>query len=114
MNRMKNILAVLIISFAAFTNSIYAQGTTGQISGTVTDPNGAVVQGANVTARSLDTNFSRSITTGNDGVYAFQLLPPGRYRVSATATGFQETGVEAVVNITQTTNAQYINLRSAA
>ncbi len=104
MNRMKIIFAVLIFSFAAFTNAVYAQGTTGQISGTVTDPNGAVVQGANVTARSLDTNFSRSITTGNDGVYAFQLLPPGRYRVSATASGFRETGVEAIVNITQTTN----------
>ena len=35
--------------------------------------------------------------------YAFQLLPPGRYRVAATAFGFQETNVEAVVNITQTT-----------
>ncbi len=104
MNRIKIIFAALIVSFAALANSVSAQGTTGQISGTVTDPNGAVVQGANVTTTNLGTNFSRSQTTGEDGVYAFQLLPPGRYRVTATASGFQKTSIEAVVNITQTTN----------
>ncbi len=103
MNRIKIIFTALVLSFAAFSFGIFAQGTTGQISGTVTDPNGAVVQGANVTATSLDTNFSRSQTTNADGVYAFQLLPPGRYRVSFAASGFRETSVEAVVNITQTT-----------
>ena len=93
------LLSVLLLSASA----VFSQGTTGEISGVVTDPNNAVVQGANVTATNLDTNLSRTATTGDDGIYAFQLLPPGRYRVSATASGFQETSVEAVVNITQTT-----------
>ena len=103
MNRMKTTLAVTMFCLLAFTTFANAQGTTGQISGTVTDPNGAVVQGANVVATNADTNFSRSATTGDNGVYAFQLLPPGRYRVSVTASGFQETTTEAIVNITQTT-----------
>ena len=104
MNRIKINFATLIFCVLAFTTLANAQGTTGQISGTVTDPNGAVVQGANVTATNLGTNFSRSVTTGENGVYAFQLLPPGRYRVTVTASGFQETSAEAVVNITQTTS----------
>ncbi len=94
--------ALLCLLFA--TNLTFGQGTTGQITGVVTDPNGAVVQGASVTATNLETNSARTVTTGNDGVYAFQLLQPGRYRVSATSSGFQTTAVDAVVTITQTTN----------
>ncbi|HEX3280000.1 MAG TPA: carboxypeptidase-like regulatory domain-containing protein, partial [Pyrinomonadaceae bacterium] len=50
----------LIIGFAGVVS---AQVTTGTISGSVADPNGAVVQGANVTATNLDTNSSRSTTS---------------------------------------------------
>jgi outer membrane receptor protein involved in Fe transport len=91
-----------LIAFAAAT-AARAQVTTGRISGTVTDPNGAVVSGANVTATNADTNLVRETTTDGEGNYAFQLLPPGNYRVEATASGFQTTAAQAVVNITQTT-----------
>ena len=102
MFRKSNFYALfLFLLFSA--SAVFSQGTTGEISGVVTDPNGAVIPGANVTATNLETNLSRSVTTGDDGVYAFQLLPPGRYRVSAKASGFEETSIEAVVNITQTT-----------
>lgn len=92
---------IMILLWGAST--AFPQGTTGEISGVVTDPNGAVVQGASVTATNLGTNLLRNATTGGNGVYAFQLLPPGRYRIAAAASGFQETSIEAVVNITQTT-----------
>lgn len=95
--------AVFTILFAA--SFAYSQVTTGQITGIVTDPNGAVVPGATVKATNTETNLSRETTTSGDGIYSFQLLPPGNYRVSATASGFVETGIQAVVNITQTTNA---------
>jgi hypothetical protein len=97
------IIFSVICVLAAGANSIYAQGTTGQISGTVTDPNGAVVQGASVTVSNQETGLSRTITTSDDGIYSFQLLPPGRYKVEVTASGFQKNEAEAVVNITQTT-----------
>jgi hypothetical protein len=97
------IIFFIICVLAAGANSIYAQGTTGQISGVVADPNGAVVQGASVTVTNLETALSRQTTTNDDGVYSFQLLPPGRYKVEVTASGFQKTEAEAVVNITQTT-----------
>ncbi|MBA4123521.1 MAG: carboxypeptidase regulatory-like domain-containing protein [Acidobacteria bacterium] len=93
----------LIFTFLIITASAFAQGTTGQLSGTVTDPTGAVVSGATVKIISLDTNAERETTTGDDGDFAFQLLTPGRYRIETTATGFQTRSVEAVVNITQTT-----------
>jgi len=96
----KSFAFILILGCVGLAN---AQVTTGRISGTLIDPNGAVVQGASVTATSLDTNSSREATTDGDGNFAFQLLPPGRYRVTATASGFQMLPIEAVVNITQTT-----------
>jgi len=101
----KNNWITLILTSLIFTANAFAQGTTGQLSGTVTDPTGAVVSGATVKITSLDTNAERETTTGEDGNFAFQLLTPGRYRIETTATGFQTTNVEAVVNITQTTTA---------
>ncbi len=104
-NMIRNTITLINLGFflLIFAFSAFSQVTTGQISGVVTDPNGAVVQGANVTVKSLDTNATRSATTGNDGIYGFQLLPPGKYRVTVSSGGFTETGSDAVVNITQTT-----------
>ncbi len=99
----KNKWITLIFTFFIFTVNALAQGTIGQLSGTVTDPTGAVVSGATVKITSLDTNAERETATGENGNFAFQLLTPGRYRIETTATGFQTISVEAIVNITQTT-----------
>jgi hypothetical protein len=93
---------ILIFSLLFVSANGFGQGTTGQLSGIVNDPNGAAVRGASVKITNLDTNFDRETTTGDEGNFAFQLLPPGRYRVEATASGFQAINVEAVVSITQT------------
>lgn len=95
----RSLMIILLASAAA-----YSQGTTGQIAGVVTDPNGAVVAGASVKITNAETNFSRETTTSGEGVYSFQLVPPGRYKVEITASGFAPYEVEAVVNITQTTS----------
>lgn len=89
-------LLLLIISASG-------QGTTGQIAGTVIDPNGALIAGANITATDIATNYTRDASTGDNGSFAIQLLPPGRYRIEITAPNFAKTTVEADVNITQTT-----------
>jgi hypothetical protein len=101
----RKLYAALIFGCAmlAFTMTATAQGTTGQLSGTVTDPNGAIVQGATVTVRNRDTGLERQVTTDENGVYSVQLLPPGIYRVEATGQGFSSVVVEeARVQITQT------------
>ena len=66
--------SMLLLSAAAF-----GQGTTGNISGTVTDPNGAVVPGATVKVTNTATNQSRESSAGSDGMFAFQALPAAKF-----------------------------------
>jgi len=79
-----------------FVNTISAQDFRGTISGTVTDPNGAVVPGATVTVKSNETNSNNTVTTNADGSYTVPLLQPGGYTVSAAASGFKTSTVENV------------------
>src|SRR5438105_3236296 len=74
-----------------------SQASTGQISGLVTDTNGAAVPNATVKATSKDTGLERSVTTSGDGLYTIVLLPPGTYTVNATATGFAAATIGEVV-----------------
>lgn len=61
----------------------------GRIRGKVTDPSGAVIAGAQVTATSLQTGLAKSVTSGADGSYEIIQLPaPADYKVSANQTGF--------------------------
>ncbi|MBV9957007.1 MAG: carboxypeptidase regulatory-like domain-containing protein, partial [Acidobacteria bacterium] len=80
-----------------------AQNGTGQLSGTVVDANGARVPGAAVKIINADTALERQAVTDEDGNFAVQLLPPGKYRAEVTAQGFKAVSVEEiVVNVTQT------------
>ncbi len=77
--------------FACFLWGITADAqNTADIVGTITDPSGAVVAGARVTVRNVDTNASRSITTSSSGDYSFTLLPVGTYTVEVEASGFKK------------------------
>src|ERR1017187_7445278 len=76
--------------------SAFGQLPTGTILGTVTDSTGAVVPGANVIVKSVDTGSTRPVPTGNNGVYRAQALLVGNYEVSVPKGGFQtasRTGV---------------------
>jgi hypothetical protein len=70
------------------------QITTGTIQGTVVDANGAAVQGANVEIKNLDTNFTRTLTTDDEGRFVAPLLQPGNYSVSVSKQGFATTVLE--------------------
>jgi outer membrane receptor protein involved in Fe transport len=65
-----------------------AQTITGSINGTVTDPSGAVVPNAQVTATNIETNVATQATTNNDGIYNIRFLQIGQYKVTITAPGF--------------------------
>ena len=62
--------------------------STASLSGTVTDPSGAVVPNAKVTVHSLATGLDRVVSTDSAGLYIVPSLIPGDYRVQATASGF--------------------------
>ena len=70
------LLALLVVA-AVMAPSMMAQSlVTGDLTGTVTDPSGAVVSGATVTAKSTGTGASRTTTTNSNGAYRFSLLQP--------------------------------------
>src|SRR5438270_12361934 len=95
------------------TSAIYTTAqsiTTGDITGVVTDPSGAVVPNANVTLKNRDTGAAQSRTTNAQGVYRFQLLTPGNYTVSSSAPGFQTVSQNATVTVGQATQ---VNLQAA-
>jgi hypothetical protein len=84
------ILTLLIASNAGAQTQI----TTGTIQGTVVDANGAVVPGANVEIKNLGTNFSRTLTTDDEGRFVAPLLQPGNYSVTVSKQGFATTVLE--------------------
>jgi hypothetical protein len=71
-----------------------AQTITATVRGTVIDPAGAVVAGATVTARNVDTGVKSSTISNQDGAYNIQFLPIGTYTISATAAGFETSSVK--------------------
>lgn len=108
---MKTTLRLMAATIALLINlswSANAQSTSGVISGTVTDPQGAVIAGASVTARNVGTNESRSTTADGEGRYRFPNLPIGNYEVTIQAQGFAKyvrTGVELLLNQEAVVNA---------
>lgn len=76
----------LLTAFA--WSSAFGQNVTGSITGVVTDPSGAVVVGANVTAQNSDTGVRTTAQTNGIGVYTIRFLPIGTYTLSVEAKGF--------------------------
>jgi hypothetical protein len=94
------VLAILL----AITPAAFAQATGG-LAGTVFDPNGAVIQGASVTAKNKATNYSRTAVSNDEGRWTITLLPVGTYSLTFEKEGFQlavgqENSVEASVTRT--------------
>ena len=83
--------------------------TTGNITGTVLDPSHAIVPGATVKLKGLDTGSTASTTANTSGGFSFSLLRPGRYQVTVKQGGFAEVTLSVVVQVGQTTQAD-VNL----
>ena len=76
---------LLTLAPAAHSQTI----TTGDITGTVTDVTGAVIPGATVTLKSLDTGQTRAVQTNEQGSYRSTFLAPGTYTVSVSSAGLR-------------------------
>ncbi|MGA2537432.1 MAG: carboxypeptidase-like regulatory domain-containing protein, partial [Terracidiphilus sp.] len=66
----------------------FGQSVNGSITGEVTDPSGAFVPGAHVTAHALETGVESATTSNSSGVYHLDFLPIGQYQVTVQANGF--------------------------
>ena len=86
----------LISVVAICALSAYGQVGTAELSGTVSDPSGAAVANAKVTAVNTATNFERSTTTNNNGNYIIQLLPPGDYILNVEGSGFRKASQRGI------------------
>ncbi len=100
------VILALMVSTPAVQLAANGQATTaaGAIQGTISDPKGASLPGAQITVTSLDTGAEKVLTADSAGFYSVASLVPGRYRVSVTATGFSKTITTLTVQIGTTTN----------
>ena len=99
---MKIVRSVLACVFLACL-SLSAQQITGNIRGTVTDPSGAVIRGAAVTAHQVETGLSRMTITDRNGNYVLLELPIGHYSLNVAVTGFQEYVQDGItLNVNET------------
>ena len=99
---------VLLLTSLIASIPLFAQKITGDISGTVSDPTGAAVAKATVTAVNLGTNEKATATTNDTGFYRIFNLPTGQYRVSVEAPGFKSMQRQATISIALVTQSDFL------
>ena len=92
------LVCIAVLITCLLVQPVVAQNiATAQLSGTVHDPTGAVIPGAEITVTDATKGFSRTTTSDGQGNYQLLLLPPGTYTITATAAGFAKTTATNVV-----------------
>ena len=99
-------IAVSVMALALTSGAFAQGGGSVAITGTVTDPSGAVVSGAKVTVTQENTAFSREDTTNSAGEFNIPSLPPATYTVTIDATGFKKYVQNVVMLADQVRNMQ--------
>src|SRR5260370_15090487 len=87
-NSLRYLMGCCLAALLCLSSSVVAQTVTGTIAGQVTDPSGAVVVGATVTAENAATGVKTLAKTNATGVYTIRFLPIGTYTVTIESTGF--------------------------
>jgi hypothetical protein len=80
----------LLLSILLFSATVALASITGTISGIVTDPGGAVVVGAEITATNVETGVAHTVTTDAKGFYSFPALQIGTYTIRVRRKGFKD------------------------
>ncbi len=86
--RLRCLIALTLTLFLTLPAWPQSEAVSAQLSGTVQDENGATVPGAKVTISNPDVGFLREITTTENGLYTFTLIPPGTYQLKVEKPGF--------------------------
>ena len=102
-------LSVRLITFiglaALIPASVWAQVYSSSLTGLVTDPSGAAVPGVEVKLTDVNKGYDYTAQTNEQGRYLLRSLPPGTYRLTATAAGFKASVREGIVlNVDVNTN----------
>ncbi len=100
------IASIIVLLFLGW-NSASGQGTSASLTGQVTDSSGAAVPGATITATNTDTSLAQTATSNGEGIYLIAPLPPGNYKLTIEARGFEryaQTGIVLSVSVNSTQN----------
>ncbi len=100
MKKLVLLLSALVFA-ATLTSPATAQTVRGSITGAVVDPSGAMVPEAQLTLTEIQTNRQHETTSNIRGEFVFELLPPGRYRLTAAKSGFRTDTQEVVIGVNQ-------------
>src|SRR5215213_6994849 len=104
-NRRSFFISLMFVLLVA--PATYGQTVTGTLRGTVSDSKGAVVPGAEVVIRNMETGQERTLKTESEGLYVAPFLPLGRYSVTASGPGFSKVAqenIEVTLNQTRVVN----------
>jgi len=103
-SRLLKLIVVLAVSLVTFLPLSFAQKTTGDIDGTVTDQSGAVLPGCALTLTNQTTGAVRKTTSNAQGNFSFLQLTVGNYTITATKDGFKTLSQkDVVVNVATVT-----------
>lgn len=106
------VFAMALLLSANVSSFAQSQALNGQIEGTVTDPNGAIIPNASITIVNIETGTTRTITTDDSGVYRAPLLPLGTYRVTVEAPNFKKLVREGITLTTGQTATVALTLEA--
>jgi hypothetical protein len=96
-------LLVVLATTIGCAVTLNAQTVTGTLQGTISDTRGAVVPGAELIVRNLETGQERKLTTNGEGYYSASFLPLGRYTLTASGQGFASVTQENIeITLNQT------------
>jgi hypothetical protein len=104
----RNRFQLTLLLLLTFAFPLSASGPTGTITGTITDPSGALIPQARVVVRDEGTNATRDARSNDNGDYTVALLPPGRYSVSVESKGFRRSVIHGVtLDVDQTVRVDF-------
>lgn len=100
------VLCLIVLVFCV-ARPVHGQVAGATLSGTITDPSGAVVPNAKISIKNVETGVIREVVSNADGFYSAPNLLPGSYEVAVTGSGFStavNTGIHLNVGTRQTLN----------
>ena len=103
------LVGLLLVGIVGLTPSAIAQSSSSSVNGIITDPVGAVVPGAKVILKNVDTNVERTTVSNSGGDYFFSSVPPARYILTFTAPSFQRE----TINVFEVAVAQAVTINAS-
>lgn len=94
---MRRLASALLTLVVLMNITVLSQVISGSLTGTILDPQGAAIVGANIVAKNLATAAEYRVTTSSQGAFVFPALPPGTYSATVEAAGFKRTEVANII-----------------